>query len=130
MSMAPFTITAESLIPKIGTADTPILFDTCRHEAFKATDHVIPGVKWRSHRAVDDWISEIPSDANVVVNCLHGHQMSLSTVARLRAKGINARQLAGGLEAYIDAGGVTILKSDALTELPCRHDTVGHPGKP
>ncbi len=119
MSMAPFSITAEDLIRTIGTARAPIRFDTCRGEAFEALDRVIAGAKWRSHRAVDDWVREISAGADVVVNCLHGHQMSLSTTARLREKGVNARQLAGGIEAYIEAGGVTIKKSDAL---PTYHD--------
>lgn len=112
--MPEFLISPQALIEKIGTAATPLLFDTCRHEAFAASERVIAGAKWRSHREVDAWAPEIPVGAEVVVNCLHGHQMSQSSVARLRARGVRARQLAGGIEAYIDAGGPTILKSDTL----------------
>ncbi len=114
MTMSPFWISAEDLIDRIGTPRAPMLFDTCRGKAFAAADRVIAGAKWRSQRAVDDWIAEIPANADVVVNCLHGHQMSQSTTAQLREKDVNARALEGGTDAYIEAGGVTIAKSDAL----------------
>ena len=35
-------------------------------------------------------------------------------MSRLRAKGVNARKLVGGIEAYVEAGGVAILKSGYL----------------
>ena len=35
-------------------------------------------------------------------------------MSRLRAKGVNARKLVGGIDAYVEAGGVTILKSEYL----------------
>ncbi len=112
MSMSPFFISATDLIDLVGTAQAPMLFDTCRAEAFCASDRIIAGAKWRSLRTLDDWITEIPQGRDVVVNCVHGQQMSQSAAARLRQKGVNARVLQGGIAAYIEAGGITIAKSD------------------
>lgn len=114
MSISPFFISASDLIARIGTAQAPMLFDTCRAKAFASANRVVAGAKWRDHSAIDDWVTEIPEGADVVVNCVHGHQMSQSTVARLRQLGVNARVLAGGIDGYIEAGGVTIEKSDTL----------------
>ena len=35
-------------------------------------------------------------------------------MSRLRAKSVNARKLVGGIDAYLEAGGVIILKSEYL----------------
>lgn len=116
MSMPSFWIQVDDLAARVGTARAPILYDVCCAEAFACGDRVIAGAKWRDLSTLDGWAGEIPADAEVVVNCLHGHQMSQSAVARLRHKGINARVVEGGIAAYIDADGVTVAKSDALPE--------------
>ena len=128
MPMSPFFISVNDLIARIGTAQAPMLFDTCRAKAFASANRVVAGAKWRAHSAIDDWITEIPEGADVVVNCVHGHQMSQSTVARLRQLGVNARVLAGGIDGYIEAGGVTIEKSDTLPQFPRTGDTLGDAG--
>ena len=112
--MSSFWISTSDLIQRVGIPRAPILFDTCRPEAFACAERVIAGAKWRDQRTVDAWAADIPAGAEVVVNCLHGHQMSQSTVARLRHMGVNARVVEGGIEGYIDAGGITVAKSDAL----------------
>ncbi len=119
--MPPFFISSADLIERVGTARAPMLLDTCRAKAFCAGDRVIAGAKWRNLRTLDDWITEIPQGRDVVVNCVHGHQMSQSAVSRLRQKGVNARVLQGGIAAYTEAGDITIAKSD---DLPNYHETV------
>lgn len=114
MSMSSFFIPASDLSARIGTAQAPMLFDTCRDKAFASAERVVAGAKWRDPGAIDRWVTEIPQGRDVVVNCVHGHQMSQSTVARLRQLGVNARVLQGGIEGYIEAGGVTIRKSETL----------------
>lgn len=114
MSLAAPQISVEELAALVGTSRSPLLFDVRRREVFNVAERLIPGAKWRHHQATDEWIDEIPPHADAVVYCVHGHQMSLSPVARLRAKGRNVRQLAGGIEAYVEAGGITISKSDGV----------------
>jgi len=114
MSLAPPSITPRELVARIGTPQAPLVFDTRRRAAFGDADRLIPGAKWRDHQAVDVYAPHIPAGRDVVVCCVHGHQVSQSAVSRLRALGINARKLEGGVEAYVDAGGPTLLKSDSL----------------
>lgn len=114
MSLALPAISADELSRIVGTPHSPLLFDTRRRDVFDNADRIISGAKWRDHQAVDEWICEIPSGAEVVVCCVHGHQVSQSAVTRLRAKGVNARKLDGGIDAFVEAGGTTILKSDDL----------------
>ena len=66
------------------------------------------------------WIEEIRLPAETVFYCVHGHQMRQSPVSLLRAKSVNARKLVGGIDAYVEAGGVMILKSECL---PKPYDT-------
>jgi len=114
MSLVLVSITAAELVDRVGTPNAPRILDTRRREVFDAAERMIPGSKWRHHRAVDDWRAELAPAEEVVVCCVHGHQVSESAAARLRAGGINARKLAGGIEGYIEAGGMTILKSERL----------------
>ena len=114
MSLTNAMITAQELISRIGTPGAPLIIDTRRRPVFDEAERLIPGAKWQSHQSTDDWGPSLPQGAEVVVCCVHGHQVSQSAVSRLRATGINARKLVGGVDAYIESGGTTILKSDAL----------------
>ena len=114
MSLDIPSISPQELMDRIGTPHAPMLFDVRRREVFDAADRLIGGANWRHHQETNAWIEEIPPSAEIVVYCVHGHQMSQSPVSRLRAKGVNARKLVGGIDAYVEAGGVTILKSEYL----------------
>ena len=114
--MYSFSISAERLIDTIGTPRAPILYDTRRTKTFDKAERVIACAKWRDRQSVDEWYADIPDGADIVVYCVHGHQLSQSTAGHLRAKGINARFLTGGIDAYEAAGGITIAKSEQLPQ--------------
>ena len=62
-------------------------------------------------------------DKTVVVNCVHGHNVSQLVAARLRSFGIPARVLSGGIEEWIARGFPTVLKGAApehATDTPSR----------
>ena len=101
------TISADELSRRIATPDAPLVFDVRRREAFDASPYVSPGARWRDHRLAAQWGGDIPPDREVVVYCVHGHQVSRSTVAALESAGVAARLLDGGIECYSDAGGPT-----------------------
>ena len=65
---------------------------------------MIPGARWCDPAAVGTWAADLPSDQCVVVYCVYGHEVSQSTAMRLRAAGIDARYLAGGIDGWIVAG--------------------------
>jgi len=77
--------------------------DVRRRGAFEAAPDMIAGAVWRDPERVDEWAGEF-AGSDVVVYCVHGHEVGRSTVARLREAGVNARFLAGGIEAWKMAG--------------------------
>jgi Fe-Mn family superoxide dismutase len=51
-------------------------------------------------KQVDIWAEDLPRDRDVVVYCLYGFWVSEDTAAALRAKGIKASVLDGGISAW------------------------------
>lgn len=51
-----------------------------------------------------DWKDQVPQDRPAVVYCAHGHEISQGLTAALRAMGVDARHLEGGIEAWRAAG--------------------------
>ena len=50
------------------------------------------------------WATELPLTREVIVYCIYGHEVGRATALRLRAAGINARYLHGGIDAWTIAG--------------------------
>jgi rhodanese-related sulfurtransferase len=111
--MGDFLISIDELRSVTGTADAPLIYDVCRSEKYCNFDRILPASRWREHTRVHEWASEIPYGAKVVINCVHGHNVSQLATSALREKGIDARALKGGIEGWKAAGAPTILK-DAL----------------
>lgn len=76
------------------------LIDVRRAGVFEQAGHLLPGASWRDPGAVSQWASELPREREVVVYCVYGHEVGRSTAMRLRAQGINARFLLGGIDAW------------------------------
>ncbi|WP_254787183.1 rhodanese-like domain-containing protein [Variovorax sp. OV700] len=69
----------------------------------KATT-TLPGARWFDPAAVDSWAAQLPPDRELVVYCVYGHEVGHSTAMRLRAAGLNARSLRGGIDGWKAAG--------------------------
>lgn len=80
------------------------LVDVRRAGMFAQAATRIPGAAWRDPAAVAVWGAELPSDSEVVVYCIYGHEVGRATALRLRAQGIQARYLRGGIDAWQAAG--------------------------
>ncbi len=105
-------ISIQDLIPRLGVRDCPSLIDVRRAEAFESAADMIPGAAWRDPAEVEVWAHQIPADADVVVYCVHGHEVSQGAAATLRRLGRSAVYLEGGLEGYRVAGGDLIARPD------------------
>ena len=108
--MGQFLISIDELRQTIGTAQAPPLFDVRRPQAYADSEWAIAGAVWRDHTQAGIWAAELPAGQAVVVYCVHGHNVSQLAAAALREMGCEARALAGGIEAWRQAGGTTILK--------------------
>lgn len=76
------------------------LLDVRRAGVFEKAATTLPGARWRDPAQVLHWAAELPRGAEAVVYCVYGHEVSQATVLRLRAAGIDARFLRGGIEGW------------------------------
>ena len=81
-----------------------LVIDVRRAPAYERANVMIPHARWCDPARVDQWAQELPADSPVVVYCVYGHEVSRSTVLQLRAAGIEARFLQGGIDAWQQAG--------------------------
>lgn len=71
---------------------------------FEQADALIPSARWSDPAAVAEWGKTLPADKEVVVYCVYGHEVSRATALRLRAAGVQARFLRGGIHGWKTAG--------------------------
>ena len=100
-----FLVTQADLLASLqGTSGSAALFDVRRAGVYAQAKQVLPGAQWRDPATVSQWSADLPPDSEVVVYCVYGHEVSRSTALRLRAQGINARILKGGIDGWQKAG--------------------------
>jgi Fe-Mn family superoxide dismutase len=76
-------------------------------------DVALAGAEWRDPVQVEAWAAEVAQASNgrpVIVYCVHGHEVSQTTAARLRAAGIDAHYLVGGIEGWRAEGRPVVAK--------------------
>jgi rhodanese-related sulfurtransferase len=98
------SISPADLYARLGTAAAPTVIDVRRPAAFSAADRLIISATYRHPEEVDRWRHDLPTGRVVVAYCEHGHEVSRNVVATLRAVGIEAAFLAGGIAAWREAG--------------------------
>jgi Fe-Mn family superoxide dismutase len=81
-----------------------LVLDVRRAAVFDQARTMIPGARWQDPATVAAWCAELPAGHDVVVYCVHGHEVSRSTAMQLRAAGLRARFLRGGIEGWQAAG--------------------------
>lgn len=78
----------------------PQVLDVRRAGAFEQATHQLPGSRWCDPAKVAEWAEELPRDQPVTLYCVYGHEVSRATVMRLRAGGVDARFLHGGIDGW------------------------------
>jgi superoxide dismutase, Fe-Mn family len=94
------------------------LVDVRRAAVFDAAPSCIAGAPWRDPTAVEAWAHEAWGDRTLVVYCVHGHEVSRATALRVQAKGVRARFLVGGMEAWHSMGLPVEAKEPVKAEKP------------
>ena len=117
--MGDFFISTEELRRRIGTGKAPLIYDVRRREVYAESPHILPTARWREHTQTDAWSRDLPRAADMVVYCVHGHNVSQLAAAALREAGLRARVLQGGFEAWRHADMPVIAKA----ALPGRDET-------
>ncbi|HSW84353.1 MAG TPA: chromate resistance protein ChrB domain-containing protein [Usitatibacter sp.] len=83
----------------------PLVIDVRRREAFLKDTKTIAGALRRDPERVADWARELPPAGEVVVCCVHGHEVSQGVARALNDAGRRTSYLERGIAAWQDAGG-------------------------
>lgn len=78
--------------------------DVRRAGVFEQSATMIPGARWCDPATVATWAGELPAEREIAVYCVYGHEVGRATAMRLRAAGLNARYLRGGIDGWQTAG--------------------------
>nr|WP_316639423.1 Fe-Mn family superoxide dismutase [uncultured Roseateles sp.] len=81
-----------------------VVVDVRRDAMYEQAKTLLPGARWRDPARVADWAAELPRDSEVLVYCIYGHEVGRSTAMKLRAQGIKASYLPGGIDGWTAAG--------------------------
>jgi rhodanese-related sulfurtransferase len=101
--MSGFTeITSKQLMRLIGTPDAPILLDLRIPEDAEAIPFVIPCAMPVVFRDIANYLPQL-TGKKVVTICHKGRKISHGVAAQLRANGIDAEVLTGGMVAWMEA---------------------------
>ena len=111
----PTAISVATLLAAHGSAASPLVIDVRRIQAFEADSTMLAGATWRDPFATINWIKFLPHQSDIVVYCVHGHEISKNACAALRVAGLKAHYLEGGFEAWTAHGAPTIKKQSALS---------------
>ncbi len=82
----------------------PLLLDVRRDAMYAQATSQLPGARWCDPAKVDEWAASLPSDREILVYCIYGHEVGRSTAMKLRARGLQARFLSGGIDGWARAG--------------------------
>jgi len=89
------SISPDALQKALRSSQPPLVLDVRKPPAFLAARDMIRGALRRDPGAVDTWRSALPRGEDVVVYCVHGHEVSQGV-----AKALGARYLEGGIEHW------------------------------
>ena len=98
---APNEITPAQLLRLIGTPDAPVIVDICLPADFAEDPFLIPGALRHDHSDISSLKQRLAGRSCIVV-CQKGLKLSQGLAARLRADGIAAEYLSGGMYGWRD----------------------------
>jgi rhodanese-related sulfurtransferase len=100
----PNSIAPQELYGLIGTASAPIVLDVRCDAAFDADDRVLVSALRRAPERTDSWWPRPAPAHPLVIYCVHGQEVSQHAAAALRGRGLDARYLEGGIDAWAELG--------------------------
>ncbi len=89
-----------SELEEIKKNSNTVILDVRRKADKEASADSIPGACWHDPEKVDEWIDTLPEGAEPVIYCMRGGAISQEITAKLNEKGLNARYIEGGINAW------------------------------
>jgi len=102
------TIDPIELQSKFFTSAAPIVIDVRKRPAFDQSGRIIPTACWQDYLQTTIWAQGLSEDTEIVLYCVHGHQVSQAAAALLQSAGKKARYLRGGFAAWLAMNGSTV----------------------
>lgn len=99
------TISPDDLKQLLYLQKNVLMLDVRRKSDYQIDSQKIPGAAWLDPDKLAQWSTALPLDRDIVIYCVRGGSVSNSVVDQLQAKGIKARFIEGGIEAWKNAGG-------------------------
>jgi rhodanese-related sulfurtransferase len=94
------SVTVSDLRARLRGENPPIVIDVRRNERWREAPDLIHGALRRDPQRIGDWAKTLPKGSDVVVYCVHGHEVSQGA-----ARALGARYLEGGIERWRAEGG-------------------------
>jgi Fe-Mn family superoxide dismutase len=104
-------ITVEELRDLLGRKEDMVVLDVRLREDLDNGTDMLPGARYLDPAQLDRWANDLPQDRLIVAYCVYGFQVSGDAAAALRQRGLNARNLTGGIAAWHAIGAPTAPKS-------------------
>ena len=104
------TISPADLQQLVASRKSILVLDVRRRSDYEADVQKIPAAAWLDPEKLPQWSTALPLDREIIIYCARGGTVSNSVVDQLQTKGIKARFIEGGIEAWIAAGGQTVAK--------------------
>jgi Fe-Mn family superoxide dismutase len=89
------------------------LIDVRRAATYADAADILAGATWRDPARLAAWSAELDASRPILVYCFHGLDIGRSAALSLRARGLDARYVAGGIEACRAAGVPIVAKASA-----------------
>ncbi|HEU5338146.1 MAG TPA: thiosulfate sulfurtransferase GlpE [Sulfuricaulis sp.] len=99
------TITPDELKQLLYLRKNILVLDVRRKNDYQTDGKKIPGAAWLDPDKLAQWSTALPLDRDIVIYCVRGGSVSNTVVDQLQAKGVKARFIEGGLEAWKTTGG-------------------------
>ena len=101
--MSNSSISTTQLNQLLHSENSPVVVDVRKKPAFDKDPGTLPGATRQNHEEVAIWAETLPRDQNIVIYCVHGHEVSQNTCRTLRDLGFDAAFLEGGIDGWKQA---------------------------
>ena len=105
------SLSVEELAARLATGEPVQVLDARPRHHISRTVDLMDGTVWRDPDRVETWVGELSPDRPVAVYCAYGFHVGCNVTQALRARGLDARYIRGGLSAWYAAGGARAMRA-------------------
>jgi Fe-Mn family superoxide dismutase len=104
------SLSVEELAARLAKGEPVQVLDARPRHHISRTVDLMDGAIWRDPDRVETWVGQLSPDRPVAVYCAYGFHVGCNVTRALRARGLDARYVRGGLSAWYAAGGARAMR--------------------